>query len=169
MCRWFHWRALYLFYPHQFYKKGYWFICMLFRWAFPSTKGSYSCTWLALKGISRVGVYLVCLPWFKKSCFKSETVFLHFFGSCQPFSCFLSLSHSVILIHFSLSSDVQVFFPIVEQTCWSVKYSKKAKWIKWDKWLRRLLMSWAKLCSLTLYDMVHSYGFHLLSFLQKRI
>lgn len=83
MCFWFHLQVLFIicFYPHQFYyKKGSWFICMLFRWAFPSTKGSYSCTWLAPTGISWVGVYLVCFPWFKKSCFKSETDFPHLFS-----------------------------------------------------------------------------------------
>lgn len=99
MCRWFHWRALYLFYLHQFYyKKGSWFICMLFRWAFPLTKGSYSCTWLAPKGISCVGVYLVCLPWFKKSCFKSETVFLHFFSMWYLDPASLSVVSSLCLI-----------------------------------------------------------------------
>lgn len=91
--------ALYLFYPHQFYyKKGSWFICMLFRWAFPSTKGSYSCIWLAPKGISWVGVYLVCLPWFIKSCFKSETVFLHFFSMWYLDPASLSVVSSLCLI-----------------------------------------------------------------------
>lgn len=79
-------------------QEGIWFICMLFRWVFPSTKGSYSCTWLAPKGIICVGVYLVCLPWFKKSCFKSETVFLHFFSMWYLDPASLSVVSSLCLI-----------------------------------------------------------------------
>lgn len=95
-----------------YYKKGSWFICMLFRWAFASTKGSYSCTWLAPKGISWVGVYLVCLPWFKKSCFKSETIFPHFF-SCGIWilPAFQSLPLSVLFC------NPEHFFRFAVLTC----------------------------------------------------
>lgn len=124
MCFWFYWQVLFIFfYPHQFYhKKESWLICMLFRWAFPSTKGTHSCTWLAPTGISWVGVYLVCLPWFKKSCFKSETDFLHLFSMWYldpaSLSVVTSLSHSVIPREFFFFFQFwhTSLFPIVEQT-----------------------------------------------------
>lgn len=128
--------ALYFFYPHQFYyKKGSWFIFMLFRWAFPSTKGTHSCTWLAHIGISWVGVYLVCLPWFKKSCFKSETDFPHLFSvwylDPASLSVVTSRPHSVIPRDFSFL--FQFWHTSLFPHCWtnrSVKYPKKTKWIK---------------------------------------
>lgn len=114
----------FFFYLHQFLcKKWSWCICMHFRSAFPSTKGSYPWTWLTVTGISGVGVYLVCLPWFIKSCVNSECfsapLFSVVFESCQSFSCYLSLSDSVMQRSSSFQFWlVEVFSPMLNKQGW---------------------------------------------------